>query len=366
MRRVSELDALRGLAALTVLLYHLRPEKLFFGWAAVDVFFVLSGYLITSILLRHQDSPRFWAAFYIRRGLRIWPVYYLTLVGLVALNPWLREPLPLDALPYYLTFTQNFWRYTGAEGPPFIPHFEHTWTLAIEEQFYMLWPLLLGLAGRKRLVPLSLALIGLAFVARAAGWHWWLLATRCDGFAWGGLLAVAFPAGSTTPGNARSARWWAWLGAGTLAVLALGCVWYGRPFLSPPHGPYWPAATILGVEIVACGLVALVLARAGGPGLAWLRLRPLVYLGQISYGLYMYHILVFWGIDALLKGVAPPLLIAAIELALSVAVASLSWRFIERPILGWKERFDYRNQTNPEPRHVPIELDGSGPLPCEP
>src|SRR5689334_19766085 len=107
MPRVPELDALRALAALVVLLFHIRPQRFPWGWTGVDLFFVLSGYLITTIILGHQGTRGFVRNFYIRRSLRIWPIYYLALLGLVLANRWLPKPQPMDALPYYLTYTQN-------------------------------------------------------------------------------------------------------------------------------------------------------------------------------------------------------------------------------------------------------------------
>src|SRR5690349_5506703 len=102
MKRVPELDALRTLAAAVVLLFHLHPPTFFFGWTGVDLFFVLSGYLITTIVIDHTDAPGFYYSFYMRRGLRIWPIYYLTLFGLVLLNPFLARREPMDALGYFL------------------------------------------------------------------------------------------------------------------------------------------------------------------------------------------------------------------------------------------------------------------------
>ena len=135
MKRVPELDALRAIAAGIVLVFHLRPQSFPFGWTGVDLFFVLSGYLITSIILGHGDSPGFYRNFYMRRGLRIWPIYYLTLFVLLATNPLLDQPQPMRGLAYVLTYTQNtplFWR----KIPPlFHRAFDHSWTLALEEQF---------------------------------------------------------------------------------------------------------------------------------------------------------------------------------------------------------------------------------------
>ena len=193
MKRIPELDALRGLAALCVLVYHLRPVDYRFGTtnlgeAAVNLFLVLSGYLITTIILEHQDQPGFLGRFYLRRGLRTWPIYYLALAVLVAINPWLPKPYSTKGLWYYVVYLQNI----ALGWPPrthFNPAFDHTWSLAVEEQFYLIWPILLARAGRKGFYPLVAGTVIVAVMARAEGWHPWLLASRIDGFAIGGLLA---------------------------------------------------------------------------------------------------------------------------------------------------------------------------------
>src|SRR5438045_1329189 len=127
MQRVKELDAIRGLAALVIVFYHLFWIPIGLLGTAVDLFFVLSGYLITSILLGHPPSREFLFAFYARRGLRIWPIYYFSLLILVMINPWVSEPGSLDGLPYSLTFTQFVPYYWSDAAPAFIPAFRHTW-----------------------------------------------------------------------------------------------------------------------------------------------------------------------------------------------------------------------------------------------
>src|SRR5262249_12621797 len=131
------------------------------------LFFVLSGYLITNIILKYEESPHFIMSFYARRGLRIWPIYFLLLFVLVAVNCFLPHPYSLAGLPYYLTYTQNAPLYWGKPMPPFNPAFDHPWTLALEEQYYLLWPALVLCVGKRRLVWLCLALIAIAFVARS-------------------------------------------------------------------------------------------------------------------------------------------------------------------------------------------------------
>jgi len=357
MRRVAELDALRGLAALAIVIYHFRPRAFFFGWAAVDLFFVLSGYLITGIVLRHQGTPRFFLAFYARRFLRIWPIYYITLLALVAVTPLGSGPTQLDALPYYLTFTQNIQHYWFGALPPFSPKFAHTWTLAIEEQFYLAWPFLILLAGRRQVIPLCVGLAALAVIGRALGFDWWILLTRCDGFVLGGMLA-ALPKFEHSPAR-RSLAYTAMFGAAIslgLAELGLGVLVHGgRSFLMPPEGPKWPGLTILAINLVFFGVVGLAITHSGTRSLAVLRSKSLAYLGQVSYGLYLYHPLVFWLADrcAARMCLGPSRWLDAAKLLGGLAAASASWHFIERPILKLKDRFPYRGEPPRDPVPAP-------------
>src|SRR5438876_336938 len=120
MKRILELDALRGIAAVGVVLFHAYPHTFFFAWSFVDLFFVLSGYLITTIVLRHLQAPDLLKAFYYRRILRIWPVYYLTLIGVVVLNMLSTNGYPANGWLQHLTFTQNVQGYWLAAPLPFI------------------------------------------------------------------------------------------------------------------------------------------------------------------------------------------------------------------------------------------------------
>src|SRR3954453_8484401 len=104
MRRVTELDAIRGLAALAVMIYHLDPPAFLFKGVRVDLFLILSGYLVTTIILNKGQAANFYLVFHMRRVLRIWPLYYLILAALVAGNAFLVRSTAIDALPNYLTF----------------------------------------------------------------------------------------------------------------------------------------------------------------------------------------------------------------------------------------------------------------------
>jgi peptidoglycan/LPS O-acetylase OafA/YrhL len=365
MRRVPELDALRGLAALAIVVYHFALSWFPIGWAAVDLFFVLSGYLITAIILEHQESPRFLGRFYLRRGLRIWPIYYLSLLVLLVLGPYLPRPTDGGRLAAYLTYTQNVERYWSSTPREFSWYFNHTWTLAIEEQFYLFWPVLVLLAGRRRVAHLALVLLSASVVARGCGVHWWTLLGRSDGLALGALLAACLRdrarLESWLAGHRRELGLLAAVAAGYLVIVA------SRGGL-PGHGmPLWPASTVLAINGLFVGAVGLVVLNTGRPSLGWLRRPRLVYLGKISYGLYLYHMIVLRIKLDLCRawGIGHNFWIDAGMIAASFALAVLSWHFVEQPILALKDRFGYGESKpirTPRPE-LKARLDPGHPRP---
>jgi peptidoglycan/LPS O-acetylase OafA/YrhL len=351
MRRIAELDGLRGIAAVLIVAYHLFMTYLPGCWAAVDVFFVLSGFLITGIVLQHGLSGRFLAAFYLRRGLRIWPIYYLVIAILV-----LGRLCNTASLPYYLTYTQHLPWYWGGEMPKW-PLMQHTWTLALEEQFYLIWPALVLLAGLRMSGILAVGLAAAAILARVAGVNWWLLAGRCDGFALGGLLAVILADPIAETGRKRAMTWG--VGLGTLAMLLVALMAAtGRLF--DIGGPITLGVRATAASLGSFALVALVICHAGHPLFAFLRSPPLVYLGTISYGIYLYHHPIVQSPQLLSDyiGVPPGPALWATECALTLGVAVLSWHLIERPILRLKDRIPYENETVRRPGRA-ADLNGS-------
>lgn len=343
MRRVTELDALRGLAALSIAAYHLWFPKLFYGWTRVDLFFVLSGYLVTSVILRKSGGRGFYRTFFVRRGLRIWPTYFLALVGLAAVNPFLPTPAPLEALGNYLTFTQNLQYYWSDESPAFSPHFFHTWSLALEVRFYLLWPLAAALCGRRGLFVLAPAMAVGSALARTAGASPYILAGRADGFALGALLAAMLLDRERLdrPTLRRLARGFAATGVAAGAFLAWGMAanWDRLTEQAVP----WPGPSILASNALAFALVGLLICGSGHPALAPLRDRRLVYLGTISYGLYLFHPIVFKVVELAGRGLGlergPAL--EALMIPASVAAAALSWELVERPLGRLKEGVRY-------------------------
>jgi peptidoglycan/LPS O-acetylase OafA/YrhL len=351
MQRVKELDAIRGLAALVIVLYHLFWFQFGLLGSAIDLFFVLSGYLITTIILSHPRSGRFLFAFYARRGLRIWPIYYLSLLFLVLVNPWRSNPGSLDGLPYNLTFTQFVPYYWSASAPAFIMAFRHTWSLAVEEQFYLIWPALLLLIGRKGLPWAATAVIITAVVMRVLGFNRWILGTNCDGLALGALLAGFLHGRNQAEAREVGAFWFKLLALGSAAF------WIGSVSVERVVPPGWRDALTpsilsmrpLSLNLVFFALVGLTALYSGRARLGILRDRRLVYIGQISYGLYLYHHIVFilWDDYAAKHGLGSSIIYDLAKVGVSLAVAALSFRFVERPLLSLKDLFSYQSESTP-------------------
>lgn len=325
-KRTPELDGLRGLAATLVVFEHLWPEQFFFGWTAVDVFFVLSGYLITGIILANGNKPGFIKTFYFRRSLRIWPIYYLTLIAAL----FFTTPEP-GAATYYFFYLQNIPRYWSGQVP--IWHeMVHTWTLAIEEQFYIFWPLLMSLfrLSRRVITAPLLTLLG-SLIAR---YYWFssdLLLSRCDGFAFGAVLVILHS-------NKKYKLIWCITCLAAIVALFLGI---DKANLFRQYG----FIDVTVSTLMSFFIVSLVVMLAGSKATFALRIRPLVYLGTISYGLYLYHyIIILRGYSLTIRlGIHKTFLEPVFFGILSLAAAVLSWHFIERPILRLKDKAGYQS-----------------------
>jgi peptidoglycan/LPS O-acetylase OafA/YrhL len=371
MRRILELDALRGLFALLIMLAHvgLLPDS---PWvfSTVDLFFVLSGYFITTNVLKNRGTPGFLRVFFARRALRIWPAYFLAFGACLLLNRGLKWDAAPDAWPYYLTFTQNVQAYLGLPLPSFSGMFVHTWTLAIEEQFYVVWPLLLLRAGRVRLVAILLTFALVPPTGRWLGYSPYLLLTRGDGLAMGGLLAVLL-ADPERLARRRAAFGWAFsaVGLGALVLPAL--------VSHESWGRLGQALFTTRACLVYFGLGGLVLCFQGHPALKPLRDRRLCHVGNLSYGLYLYHPLVFAALPDLYKrfvfrrlGLTSTLLMDVVMLAVCFAVAGLSQRLLEGPLLALKGRLTCGESARRDLLHGPhfaltgkaaSEVRGRGP-----
>ena len=337
---LPELQGLRGLAVLAVVAYHCHPRlegtrihyASLWGWAGVNLFFVLSGFLITSILLEAQGKPRYFRNFYGRRALRIWPVYVLVLAACYWHLRWLVSHGMMDATkgapwPAYVFFVQNlFYPLSDAIGP--------TWSLAIEEQYYFLWaPLVRFLRRPWMLAAVLTGALGGSPLLRLANLPWVTpthTLIHLDGIALGSLLALGL---YTLP---LSRRLWLWIGLGALVlgIAAAATVAGGTVFLD----------SALAAAFAGAVLAAIASTGARNPINAVLRRGPLAFFGRISYGLYMTHILVFiwfgwFDLEMDRYGMAGSVTVVALRLAASTALATALWYGFESQILKLKRYF---------------------------
>jgi len=350
-RHLHALDGLRALAVLAVCWHHWMPRRWHLGlnWGAmgVDLFFVLSGFLITGILLScrryHEQGLQSVGTtarrFYARRFLRIFPLYYaVLLVASVALT---LEPGILVSL-----WTYTFNLYGGLRGALSGSLISHFWSLAVEEQFYLVWPWVILLAPRRHLTAVMAATIAIGPLSRVilfqagAPFDAMRMATpSClDLLAGGALFAwLAEGQGLAAVRRGKLARACGLLGG---ALFAWGL------FIQRQRQDAGDA-TLLDVLVVYTRwpfFAWLVVAAADGlKGVAArvLTSRPLAYVGKVSYGVYVFHAFALL-LDRVGLRDAPPLVRLAAYSAFTLALATLSWRFFEAPINALKERFPYR------------------------
>jgi peptidoglycan/LPS O-acetylase OafA/YrhL len=335
-----DLEGLRGVAILLVLLFHAGLSGVSGGFIGVDVFFVLSGFLITGLLLRERTgSGRIdLVAFYARRARRILPAAIVVLVATLGaaylvLGPIDMERVADDAIACALfvgnlRFAANAMDYFSAAQTP--SPYLHYWSLGVEEQFYLLWPAILIVATRGRRprlgAGLALGVIGatsfvtaLVLTSSSGAWAFYSLPARAWQLALGGLLAVTVAWHERLPGRPLAAVGW----IGLLAILA-GVV------LIDPSTPYPGVAALL--PTLGAGAVILSGTRPGSPG-SVLVVRPLRYLGRISYSLYLIHWpLLVLPAAALPLGAELPLAERIGLVLLAVVLAAASYRFVEEPI----------------------------------
>lgn len=338
---IPELQGLRGLAVLAVVVYHCHPRlegtwihyASLWGWAGVNLFFVLSGFLITSILLEGRTKPHYFRNFYARRALRIWPVYLLLLAIVYLEAPWFIGPTILQAIktaPWlaYIFFVQNLFHLSipPALGP--------TWSLAIEEQYYFLWAPFVRFLRRPWLLVLVLCIALTASpILRLANLHWMTLThtlIHLDGISLGSLLALGL---YTLP---LSRRVWLWMGLAALIAGFVGTATIagGTAFLD----------SSLALMFAGAALAAIAATGARNPINTALRRGPLAFYGRISYGLYMIHIMVFiffgW-FDLRMDryGIPGNLAVVGFRLGVSTLLATVMWYAFESQVLKLKRYF---------------------------
>lgn len=354
------LDGLRAFAMVAVLISHYFPDRssiqraFHWGRFGVLLFFVLSGFLITGLLLRGRDAVAagqatragVFRAFVIRRALRIAPIYYLV----VLLGWWVGYGPIADHIPWHLTYTGNIaMTYFGAK----LAQATHLWSLCVEEQFYLLWPFVVLLVPIRRLSGVAIGLAAFSFGYEGVGTmqgrtfeETHLVLQGCmDALGLGALLAI-FKHRDESSGGTRA------------AALSRYAALFGAPLLFFAQGFRYQvglAATErleyrlpgdLGLAL--CSVAVVHVATTEGPSMlrGVLEWAPLRFFGRISYGIYLYHLFLIaigrevahrYGVDQLPRGLSMFVLYSLI----SVVVATLSWYLIELPINRQKRRFPY-------------------------
>ena len=367
MARNSNIDALRGLAIVAVVEHHLLSrtgayatlgvpqvicDLLDFGWAGVDLFFVLSAYLLTANLLRYRDQPGVAAAFYKRRALRILPLYWSLIVSGFALHAAWRASggtddlaLWFNAYPLwvYLAFLQNW--VAGLDIAWVAYFYAPTWSLAVEEHFYLILPALVLWLAPRRLASVAAGAIltapliraGLDTLVNSNASYAWSIA-RIDAFGWGVLLALAPRLWPRLSVNVRATRVGA---AALLLAIVLACV---PPLIGLPdvrHASNAIALTLTALIAAGAAFAAITLRPTAVPGHL---MGAMVWCGERCFSLYLWHMpvlgLVFLAVGAMqpqahtLDGVILALLAGVLTFVLS----GLTYRVIEQPFMALADR----------------------------
>jgi peptidoglycan/LPS O-acetylase OafA/YrhL len=369
---IPTLDGLRGLALLLVVIHHsafapattLWPGlagRLYFtvaavGWAGVDLFFVLSGFLITGILLDSRAGPHYFRNFYVRRTLRIFPLYYCVLILIFGLGPLL---LPADSAgddssAWLWVYGTNIGQ--ALKGGYLFPsrwfEINHFWSLAVEEQFYLVWPLVVYFLGRQGLrrtcVGCMVGAILLRFVLAISGAShqavYYLPFCRVDTLAAGAWLAIAVRDDDGVAALMRPARWTALVSGGILLCVVVG-VFQGR----------FEWVTSLFMQTIGLSLLwaffgaILALVLPGGSPCLATRLcsfSALQWLSKYSYGAYVFHVLCYpILLPIVIRNAGTEdvfeltLLYLVVMSGFAMSLAWLSWNFFEQPILKLKRFF---------------------------
>jgi peptidoglycan/LPS O-acetylase OafA/YrhL len=342
------LEVLRGIAAMLVVLFHCTgllpwdvkgtPLAVFgVGWTGVDLFFVISGYVITASAWRQKESPAYARNFWRTRFARILPLYYVTSIIYLLLNgsQAIEKDTTLQVVSHLLLF-HNLFQETAFSINGV------TWSLGVEMQFYLIAFLVvpsIAVASRRALVLGFIALLAGVLIYRLTAWHWLRadgasdaaishalsqVPSLIDSFALGGLICLF---GAPKPNRIRC------LGlvfAAAVSFIAISVVYTN---FAARYWSLWPMAILFRTFVAAFAGIALCAALSSRPqaNSAWY--RPMLRMGKISYGIYLWHLIVLYFVQrhVPLKGTAAVLVIVATTLLL----AEITYRLVERPAMQW-------------------------------
>jgi peptidoglycan/LPS O-acetylase OafA/YrhL len=357
---IPQFDGLRGLAILSVLIGHSgflealpHAGMLEYTRFGVDLFFVLSGFLITGILTDSRGSQHYFRNFYARRALRIWPLYYLVLFVAFVVAPLFApsmRPTAVSVWPAFVFYVQNIvfaYRSTYPFG------LGATWSLAVEEQFYLTWPVLVFLLKKRTLAIVSVLLAVMSLSLRLffhvhgapVGFVHFFTLSRLDSIAFGSLAALWLRSPSCTLVRWRTHAY-QFLGFGMAGTILARVLMHRNSSIVGYTFLAFTFTGLLGISLASDPRSSL-LGRSLSA--AWLR-----YIGRISYGIYLLHypLFILWArfIGSLgfyqTHKLAGNLAGFAGQIALATIAASISWRFFEEPILRLKELFPSASETH--------------------
>ncbi len=347
---IIQLDGIRGWAILLVLLYHFFADysvTFRMGWMGVDLFFVLSGFLITGILVDSEKDNNYYRNFYIKRVLRIFPLYYVVLVVCILLLPVILPGGVFDSA-YYTRHQWWFWTYfqnwlfsiTGYPNDRFL---RYTWSLCIEEEFYLFWPFLVK-TNRKRLPAILVGFMLLANVLRLIhlggndSYKYVNTFARIDALSTGALIALLIRSKT-----ALLQKWVNYVLILSVAVIA-GIVAYKKSF---HFENLYASFTFISLAF-GCLIVWSLSSNLPRFGKFLLTNKAIVFLGKHSYGLYLYHVPLLWlgefyvkqyqAGHALVASAAQLLLFKTAILALTLLVSYLSFTYFEKPVMGLRHK----------------------------
>ena len=375
---IRSLDGIRGLAIILVMFHHFEPlippsnlliksvkHAFSFGWVGVDLFFALSGFLITGILLDTRQAKNYFGAFYARRILRIFPLYYFVLTVILIAASFkhprpLSVPLVADQKLYYLYLTNWLALWKGQWGSNVLGHF---WSLAVEEQFYLIWPFCVWLLVRRNLASLAVSasvvalLVRIFWVAHTGPNQAIVLATvtRMDSLLCGALGAILF---RDSHALQVFRRWLPWAAFTAIVAFILGVGSFR--IVHGPGGDLLFAET-LGFSLLAVGFTSLIVHVAATDGEAtflqrFLRKGVMTDFGKYSYGIYVYHVPILGAcvfvirrglFDAFLADLWFGTLCFTSVFVASFFVAKASYEYFERHFLALKRYFEARKSATP-------------------
>lgn len=346
--RIERLDGIRGIAVLFVVLHH---HKMFpDGWAGVDLFFVLSGFLITGILRSARSDASYWAPFYLRRVTRIVP----PLVVLIPLALVISRHVSVLTALGYLLFAGNLVNLTQHSSTLI----GITWSLAIEEHFYFLWPFAVRYLSREKLIWFLICVLVAEPLLRAVFTPffrtmdpiYYLTPFRLDGLAAGSLLALSVE----SPSLAESWKKWSPIGiASSLAVFVGLSIFLPHVFDRDANSVLFNSVGYSLMALMSLSFISYVYLNQDSVVSRVLSLRALTFIGVISYGIYLFHPTII-AIAEHLAGIrvfpADPVIVHKlfwIDLPAVVLFAGISFTLYEKPIMKWgrKKASAYRNRA---------------------